>query len=259
MRAREVHCWNFRPAEFVIDELAAVLSVGERARASRFVFQRDRTEYIACRGVLRHLLSLYGGIAASDIGFAYSARGKPMLAPRFNSRIQFNVAHSRGAALIGVTCVAPVGVDIERIGPLARVSALVPSCFAPEEQAEFTLLPERIQPRAFYAGWTRKEAFIKATGEGLSRPLHSFAVTIAPDASPKLLRCHRDPASAAAWTIVDLAVDDGFAAAVALPASDICVVSRGLAPQMLGLKQARGHDRHETFVLSDDKIVGSQG
>ena len=110
MRPREVHCWNFRPSEFVIDELVTVLSAEERARANRFVFQRDRTEYIACRGVLRHLLSRYGGIAASDIQFDYSARGKPMLAQRFKSRIQFNVAHSRGAALIGITCVAPVGI-----------------------------------------------------------------------------------------------------------------------------------------------------
>jgi len=234
----QVHCWNFRPAQFVIDELAAVLSLEERARADRFVFERDRTEYIVCRGVLRHLLSLYGGIAASDLQFEYSARGKPRLAQRFKSRIQFNVAHSRGAGLIGITCVAPVGVDVERIGPLARVSALVPSCFAPEEQAEFALLPERIQSRAFYAGWTRKEAFIKATGEGLSRALHSFVVTIAPDICPKLLRCHHDPASAAAWTIVDLAGDHGFAAAVAVPASEVSVVSRDLQPQILGLKQA---------------------
>jgi len=232
----EVHCWTFRPAQFAVNELAVVLSMDERKRANRFVFDRDRNEFVVCRGILRHLLALYAGMAPSDLQFEYSARGKPALAPNSDARIQFNVAHSRGAGVIGVTCAAPVGVDIERMDGFARVSALVPTCFAPEEQAEFASLPQRVQPRAFYAGWTRKEAFIKATGEGLSRPLHSFAVTIAPDACPRLLRCNSDPASAAAWTMADLG-DHGFAAAVAVPAP-ASIRARNLYPQFLGLKQA---------------------
>src|ERR1700730_3140387 len=165
----EVHCWTFQPAQFVVDELATVLSIDERQRAARFVFNRDRMEYVICRGVLRHLLSLYGGMAASDLQFEYSPRGKPALASNLGAPIEFNLAHSRGAGLIGVTCAAPIGVDIERMGSFARLSALIPTCFAPEEQAELASLPERIQPQAFYAGWTRKEAFVKATGEGLRR------------------------------------------------------------------------------------------
>jgi 4'-phosphopantetheinyl transferase len=233
----EVHCWTFQPARFVADELAPVLSTDERARADRFVFERDRMEFVVCRGVLRHLLSLYGGAPPRDLQFEYSPRGKPALASNSGARIQFNVAHSRGAGLIGVTCALPVGVDIERMDAFERVATLVPTCFAPEEQAEFASLPERSQPRAFYAGWTRKEAFIKATGEGLSRHLHSFAVTITPDACPRLLRCNGDPASTAAWMIADLRADPGFAAAVAVPAP-AAITARSLLPQFLGLEQA---------------------
>jgi 4'-phosphopantetheinyl transferase len=234
----EVQCWIFQPARFVVDELAAVLSADERGRAKRFVFDRDRMEFVVCRGVLRHLLSQYGGGSASGLQFEYSARGKPALAAQSGVRIQFNVAHSRGAGLIGVTCGSAVGVDIERMDRFERVAALVPTCFAAEEQAEFASIPERMQPRAFYAGWTRKEAFVKATGEGLSRPLHSFAVTVAPDACPRLLRCNSDPASTAAWTIADLAGGDGFAAAVAVPAREAAITARNLFPQFLGLKPA---------------------
>ena len=103
----EVHCWTFQPARFVADELAPVLSTDERARANRFVFERDRMEFVVCRGVLRHLLSLYGGAPPRDLQFEYSARGKPALASNSGARIQFNVAHSRGAGLIGVTCALP--------------------------------------------------------------------------------------------------------------------------------------------------------
>jgi 4'-phosphopantetheinyl transferase len=232
-----VHCSTFRLAHFVVDELVEVLSTDERERAARFMFDRDRMEYVVCRGVLRHLLSLYRGTSASGLRFDYSPKGKPALAANSNTGIQFNVAHSRGAGVIGLTGAPAVGVDIERIGSIAQVSDLVPTCFAPEEQAEFASLPEAIQPRAFYAGWTRKEAFIKATGEGLSRPLHSFAVTIAPDASPRLLRCNGDPTSAATWTIADLVGGQGFAAAVAVPAP-VTVTARNLFPQCLGLQRA---------------------
>jgi 4'-phosphopantetheinyl transferase len=234
---KEVHCWTFQPAQFVVEELAAILSLDERERAGRFVFDRDRMEYVVCRGVLRHLLALYGGAVASELRFEYTPRGKPALTLNLHAPIQFNVAHSQGAGLIGVTRGAPIGVDIERMCSFASVAALVPACFALEEQAEFESLPRWVQPRAFYAGWTRKEAFIKATGEGLNRPLHSFAVTIAPDCCPKLLRYNDGPASAATWKIADLPSDPGFAAAVAVPDSEATIQARNLSPKFLGLRQ----------------------
>lgn len=231
----EVHCWIFRLGEFVGDELAAVLSSDERERADRFFFERDRTEYVVCRGVLRHLLGRYIGIPASVLRFDYMSRGKPTLAPNQNPLVQFNLAHSRGAGLIGVASGVPIGVDIERKRISEDFRTLVPTYFAAEEQVEFRSLPKEMQPCAFFAGWVRKEAFIKATGEGFSRPLHSFAVTIAPDSCPRLLRCDDDPMASHRCKMADLAWEHDFAAAVAVMDANAVIRTRDLSRQLLGL------------------------
>jgi 4'-phosphopantetheinyl transferase len=235
--ANEVHCWTFTPNQFVVDELSSVLSLDEHERAGRFVFERDRMEYVVCRGLLRHLLALYGGGPAFSRRFEYTDRGKPFFPANHHRPIEFSVAHSRGAGLIGLACGVSVGVDIEEMRPDVHLSSLVSTCFAREEQAEFASLPKWLQPRAFYAGWTRKEALIKATGEGLSRPLQTFAVTIAPDSPPKLIRFDGDPTAEAKWKIADLTCDRAFAAAVAVPNAQAIVRRRALSPQLLGLKQ----------------------
>src|SRR5262249_12725601 len=159
-------------------------------------------------GVLRHLLARYGAGPASELRFEYSARGKPRLPVEHNpALLEFNVAHSRGAAVIGVTRGRPIGVDVERVRPLADFPDLVQTLFAVGARSEFWSLPEPIRARAFFTGWTRKEAFIKATGEGLSRPLSSFALTLTPDTPARLLRVDGDPTGGLGWTVVDLSRD----------------------------------------------------
>jgi 4'-phosphopantetheinyl transferase len=219
----------------VADELAAVLSSDEWARADRFAFDRDRTEYVVCRGVLRWLLARYRDDSPSRLRFRYSPRGKPELdGPADPVELRFNLAHSHGAAVVAVTRARPVGVDLERIRPLMDLGSLVRTCFAPEEQAEFWSLPELVRPRAFFAGWTRKEAFLKATGEGLGRPLDSFALSLAPYALARLVRVVGDEA-AAGWTLLDLTRDGAFAAAVAVPMPAAFVRVHDLFPGLLGL------------------------
>jgi 4'-phosphopantetheinyl transferase len=214
--SNEVHCWHFNSSDFTAEELASVLSEDERDRARRFAFERDRMEYVVCRGLLRNLLAAYGLGSASSLTFSYTVRGKPMLTVDCDLPIAFSVAHSRGAGLIGLGYGISIGVDVEIVRPVDNFCSLAATCLAPEEQAELAALPAGLQTRAFYAGWTRKEALIKATGEGLSRPLHSFAVTIGPGVPPRLIRFDGDPDPARTWQIVDLTYDPQFAAAVAV-------------------------------------------
>jgi 4'-phosphopantetheinyl transferase len=201
-----------------VEELAAGLCPEERTRAARFKFDRDRIEYTVCRAVLRSLLVRYLGGSARGWNFAYSTKGKPSLpGERNGTGLEFSVAHSHGTAVIAVTRGHPVGVDVERVRPLADLQQMVRACFAEEEQQEFWCLPKSVQLRAFFAGWTRKEAILKATGEGLSRPLGSFAVTIAPDKSPRLLRLDGDTDVGREWTMTDLPGNGETLAAVAVP------------------------------------------
>jgi 4'-phosphopantetheinyl transferase len=183
----EVHCWTLIPARFPVEEMTATLNPEERMRAERFRFASDRIEYTVCRGALRSLLARYLGADACRLSFAYSERGKPRLAGEcVPSGLEFSVSHTSGAAVLAITRGHPVGVDTERVRPLADFRVLVQACFTAEEQDELWNLPKTTQSRAFFAGWTRKEAILKATGEGLHRPLRSVAVTIAPDKPPRL-------------------------------------------------------------------------
>jgi len=207
----EVHCWRFDSSDFAAEELASVLSEDERDRARRFAFERDRVDYVVCRGLLRNLLAAYGLGSACALTFSYTVRGKPVLTLDCDPPIEFNVAHSRGTGLIGLGYGVTIGVDVEMVRPVDNFWSLAATCFATEELAELAALPAGLQTQAFYAGWTRKEALIKATGEGLSRPLHSLAVTIGPGVPPHVIRFDGDPNPTERWRVIDLTCDTQFA------------------------------------------------
>jgi 4'-phosphopantetheinyl transferase len=232
----EAVCWTFAPPVFRNDELAQTLSHAEKAHAAEFKLDRDRERYVICRGLLKRLLARYGAGEADALVFEYTANGKPLLASN-PAELQFNVAHSGEMAAIGVTRHRSIGVDVEHVRHIENLSELVEMNFAPEEQAAWRSIPEPIQARAFFAGWTRKEAFLKATGEGLSRPLTSFALTINPDALPQVIRVDGDRRAGAAWTVVDLRLGNAVAGAVVVAGADITVRSRELLPEMLGLSR----------------------
>lgn len=204
----------------LLDELAP----DERERAARFHFERDRRRFAATRASLRRLLGGYLGQPAAAVRFAYGPRGKPSLAGEPAS-LRFNVTHSGGLALLAFTTGFELGVDVEPLRPVEDAEAIAERYFSPAEAAVLRGLAEPERSRAFLRGWTLKEAFIKATGDGLSRPLDEFEVPLLPDEPARLLRLAGDPAAAARWWLQDLAPAEGFAAALAVeerPARVLC-------------------------------------
>jgi 4'-phosphopantetheinyl transferase len=199
----ELHVWraSLDRAPEVADELRAVLSPDELARAARFYDPRHGLRYVVGRGLLRVLLGLYVGAPPHVLEFTYGEHGKPILA---GSGPWFNLAHSGPEALFAFSSSAEVGVDVE-LADRGRASERVAErFFAPGEVRSLFALPAAMQPRAFLRCWTRKEAFIKARGDGLSLPLSSFEVTLAPCEEPAVVRTAWSASEPAQWSLVDL-------------------------------------------------------
>ncbi len=198
------------------DALENVLSGAERERASRFLQAAARRRYSATRIALRHILSELVGVPAAALTFQTTSTGRPFLSQPGETGIDFNVSHTGSHALIAASRGRRVGVDIELIRPLANEEALVARLFSEEEQQEFRALPSEVRTRAFFSTWTRKEAFVKATGVGITDVLHRFAVTVNPDEAPRLLRVDWPEEEVAAWGLVDLPPPEGLASALAI-------------------------------------------
>jgi 4'-phosphopantetheinyl transferase len=208
----EVHVWRV-PLDSpgaALELLAATLSLEERARAEKFFFDRDRNAYIAARGALRQLLARYLGRAPSELQFGYEPRGKPFLAgPSVAQPLNFNVAHSRNIALLAFSAGPPVGVDVEFIRTDIASEEIAVRYFAPREVAELRALPPEQRPEAFFLGWTRKEAYVKALGDGLEIPLASFCVSLTPSLPATL-----ESADSSRWTLRNLSPGPGYAGAL---------------------------------------------
>jgi 4'-phosphopantetheinyl transferase len=199
----------------------ATLAPVERERAARFRFERDRNRFMVGRGALREILGHYLQIDPIKVEFIYGPHGKPLLAD--NGREggwQFNLAHSDALALVGVTCAGNIGVDIERIRPVNDVDELVARFFCPREIAAFHALPEEQKPIAFFNLWTRKEAWLKATGEGIGHSLNRVEVAFLPGEAARLLSLPEGPHAGDYWTLHQLDPAPGFAAALAVRAAD---------------------------------------
>lgn len=214
-----VHVW-LAPLDAdaaALDRMATLLSDDERQRVQRFAFQRDHAPYIATRATLRALLAAYLGVPTTAFAFAYGPNGKPSLAPPYAaSNLHFNTSHSRDYALVAVARERAVGVDIEYMRPQPRAARLAERFFSPYEFGVWQGLPPERQHDAFYACWTRKEAFVKATGKGLTQILTEFDVTLDPDAPARLLRIAGDDEAAARWSLASLPAPTGYVAALAL-------------------------------------------
>lgn len=215
--AGRVDVWRVR-----LDEPAkagsevVVLSPDEIARASRFHFEKDRIHFTRCRSALRDLLAEYLTIPAAEIRFEYLTSGKPQLAPEQNLRaLQFNVSHSANMALIAVGSEHRLGVDIEKIRDEVDTTALAERFFSLRERAGLQALSDHLRVPGFFACWTRKEAFLKATGEGFSFPLEDFSVTTHPDLDPEIEEIKGSTDEGKQWFLTDLSVVDGFRATVA--------------------------------------------
>jgi 4'-phosphopantetheinyl transferase len=195
----------------VTARLRALLSADERARADRFYFSYLRAHYTLVRGALRLLLGGLSGLDPAGIKFDYAKHGKPYLA---GSDLAFNVSHSGKRALIALAHSRRVGVDVERVRKLPDSEAVARRFFAPAEVAEYLAVPELQRVQAFYNAWTRKEAFIKAVGDGLSHPLDRFTVSLRPGEPARLRTIDTDAEAARRWKLVALDPGDGYAGAL---------------------------------------------
>jgi 4'-phosphopantetheinyl transferase len=195
----------------VEDRLRDLLSDDERARADRFYFPHLRTHYISARGALRILLGGLSGREPAELTFAYAQHGKPFLP---ESELQFNVSHSGEVGLIAVAHGRRIGVDVELIRNLPDAEDVARRFFAPSEVEEYLSLPIDRRPEGFYNAWTRKEAFIKAVGDGLSYPLDRFTVSLLPGEPARLRTVKDDPSAVRRWKLIALESGDGYAGAL---------------------------------------------
>jgi 4'-phosphopantetheinyl transferase len=194
----------------VLSRLQATLSPDEVARADRFVFPADRNRFVAARGILRELLGAYSRLPPAKLKFRYGNHGKPALdANTSDSALQFNLSHAGGLAIYAFSRGRELGVDVEQIRPQLAGDEIARRYFAPSEVAELQALPARLRPDAFFLCWTRKEAYVKAHGAGLSLPLDSFTVSLTPGPGVEL-----QAADGARWSVESLEPGPGFAAAI---------------------------------------------
>jgi 4'-phosphopantetheinyl transferase len=215
----EVHVWRacLDLDSSCVEYLQHVLSADELHRAARFHFPRDRRRFTVARGVLRDILGRYLGVPPSELGFRYSAYGKPALAAGFDAvGVRFNISHSHEMALFAVTCGREIGVDIEHLGRKIRGEEIAQHFFSAHECASLRALPAAAKHEAFFNCWTRKEAYIKAHGEGLSLPLDQFDVSLAPGEPAALLATRNDPREVLRWSLLALTPGPGYVAALAV-------------------------------------------
>lgn len=218
LTADEVHVWRIAldMGEAALARLRDTLAGDERQRTERYHFETDRRHFLAGRGALRCLLAAYLRRRPEDVGFTYSNYGKPLLAGEDGTRLRFNLTHSHGLALLAVALGRDLGVDLERIRADLEGEQLAERFFSPSEVAALRSLPIELRRQAFFHCWTRKEAYIKANGKGLSLPLDGFDVTLRPGEPAALLATPHDPAEARRWSLRNLEPGDGFAGALAV-------------------------------------------
>ncbi len=219
---RDIDVWlvdlDLRPEKTA--RLVRYLSPDERERAGRFQVEPDRLRFIAARGILRLILGSYLRADPMFLRFAYNEFGKPDLSHQKGSdALRFNVSHSEGLCLIAVTRGRRVGIDLERIRPEKADGKAAEKFFSRAETAALRALPKVAQVEAFFSCWTRKEAFIKARGQGLSLPLDQFEVSVG-GGTAALLHVNDEPKAPEHWGLCDLAAADDFAAALAAEGKD---------------------------------------
>ncbi len=214
-----VHVWRgaLNVEEPVLESLRGTLTADERSRAGRFHFHKDRERFIVARGLLRAILGRYLDADPSQLRFSYSPYGKPSLARESGGGdLCFNLTHAGGLALYAVTRGRDVGIDVERIRTDFANEQIAERFFSRQEVAVLRALSGNMQPQGFFNCWTRKEAYIKARGEGLSLPLDQFDVSLAPGEPVALLRTNGNPREASRWFLQELALETGYVAALAV-------------------------------------------
>lgn len=213
--AVEVYTTPLTVSETVLPALRQLLSDDERARADRFIDAHVGVRFTVGRAALRLLLGNRLSRPPESLDFDYGAKGKPALR---HADLGFNVSHSGDLAVIAIAPQRAVGIDIERYRDDLDHLKLARRFFSDAERDDIDSLPLDQRQDAFYACWTRKEAYMKAVGDGFSIPLNAFRVSVPPDEPPALLHVRSDPEEPSRWTLRDLTVPAGYRACIAIQA-----------------------------------------
>ena len=212
----DVHIWriNLNSDELQLQFFRETLSSDEIARAERFYFPEHRQRFMAGRGTLRAILGQYLDIAPKQVEFEYQPRGKPLLAAKFADQgLLFNLSHSQDLALLGISYQHQIGVDLEYIRTMSDLEGLAKRFFSAREYEYLRLLSPAQQQQIFFRYWTCKEAYLKATGDGLVQ-LEEIEIDLTPNQPSKLL-------VSGDWSLRELTPADNFAAAVVVAGSNI--------------------------------------
>jgi 4'-phosphopantetheinyl transferase len=228
-----IDVWRIRidESEPPIQTLRSLLASDEKIRADRYHFERDRGRYIRGRAALRTLLGRYLDVSPAEVRFRYGNNRKPELAFPLDSRdLRFNVSNSGELALIAVGSRMALGVDLEKIRPMPDLMSVAKRFFSAREVQTILTLDESKRQDAFFACWTRKEAFLKVTGVGLSYPLAGFAVSTDPDGLAELYEVNGQFHEANNWLLMDIFPGEGFRGALACEGKGFRVACRDFAP-----------------------------
>ncbi|MCB1055772.1 MAG: 4'-phosphopantetheinyl transferase superfamily protein [Acidobacteria bacterium] len=233
MAPDELHVYavSLAPPPETVAELETLLTPDEVERAYRFRFERHRRRFIVGRGVLRRLLGAYLDVPPGELRFHYGDKGKPSLDPRWDAAgLSFNLSHSQELALYGLVQGRELGIDVEQLRPMPDAEQIAERFFSRSERETLRRIPAERKADAFFNCWTRKEAYIKATGDGLSMPLDRFDVTLAPEDEARMLSAEGDPAKAASWSMYHLEPAAGYVGALAIEGGGWKLVCRSWDP-----------------------------
>jgi 4'-phosphopantetheinyl transferase len=227
LRPDTVHLWraHLSPAQHPVERFEAILTIEERARAERFLFERDRTRFVIARGLLRSILGAYLGADPREVVIQTGPQGKPELGAPHAGALHFNVSHSCQLGLFAFARCHAVGVDLEHLRPLPYIEALASSVLADEELAHFQSLPPHERVSALLTAWTRKEAVLKALGRGLNISPREVQVRLSPG-RPAAVHGLAGEMHERIWTVLDPHVPSGYFAALASRTSGIELVER---------------------------------
>lgn len=215
LKEGEIHLWksSLDLSPDVLQKITPLLSEEEIVRADRFHFEKDRNHFIAGRGMLRILLANYLSIKAEEVPFQYGHNGKPFVG---DDSLTFNISHALGVVVFAFTLHTPLGIDVESNLREIELDLIANHFFSPAEAKELFSLPTEGQTEGFYRCWTRKEALIKAKGDGLSLPLNQFEVSLLPGEEAQLKATHWDPEEAKRWSLFSFSPEKNFIAALAI-------------------------------------------
>jgi 4'-phosphopantetheinyl transferase len=236
---RDIHVWAvpIRARDEIVEQFGRVLTQDELDRAHRFHFEHLQQSFVVTRGALRLLLGAYLDTPPTDIEINYASKGKPYLAP--GMRMRFNVSHSGDMALYAFAKDCELGIDVEQIRPLNDLLEVASQNFCKQEVADLLSLPQDQRELSFYLCWTRKEAYIKAIGDGLSAPLDDFRVTLLPNEPARLFHMLNDVDKGREWTMLNLALGTDYAGAMVFGGGERPVKMRTLADAAELLNLAR--------------------